>query len=90
MQITHFKGSGIRGYMDFDIHFKEKLHFLIGINGSGKTTVLKLMSALITPSYLDLSQIEFANIEMELLLDNNVSTVISCSKSKNSIWDKSK
>jgi len=85
MQITHFKGSGIRGYMDFDIHFKEKLHFLIGINGSGKTTVLKLMSALITPSYLDLSQIEFANIEMELLLDNNVSTVISCSKSKNSI-----
>ncbi|MBQ8020051.1 MAG: AAA family ATPase [Paludibacteraceae bacterium] len=82
MRITHFKGTGIRGYMDFDIHFKENLHFLIGINGSGKTTVLKLISALITPSYFDLSQIEFKEIELELLQDNNTTIVIKCSKNE--------
>lgn len=39
MKLKKFKGKQIRGYMDFDIEFDESLTFLIGINGTGKTTI---------------------------------------------------
>lgn len=81
MKISRFKGEGIRGYMDFDIPFNDDLTFLIGINGSGKTTVLKLISALITPSYFDLVQIEFKHAELHIkdVSDKSIS-IISCDK----------
>lgn len=82
MKIKSFKGSGIRGYMNFDISFNEGVSFLIGINGSGKTTVLKLISGLITPSLLDLIQIEFRDVELVVEnQSNNTNTTIRCIKS---------
>lgn len=79
MKLKKFIGKDVRGYMEFDINFRESLTFLIGINGSGKTTVLKLISGLLAPSYLDLSQIEFSNIELTCNDSDNVIT-ISCKK----------
>ena len=64
MRLKQFIGKNIRGYMNFDISFRDSVTFLIGINGSGKTTVLKLLAGLLTPSYLDLSQIEFSEISI--------------------------
>lgn len=86
MKIKSFKGSGIRGYMDFNISFNEGVSFLIGINGSGKTTVLKLISGLITPSLLDLIQIEFREIELVVEnQSNNTNTTIGCKKSSSEL-----
>lgn len=82
MKIKSFKGHGVRGYMDFDITFNDGVSFLIGINGSGKTTVLKLISGLITPSFIDLVQIEFRSLE--LIIENktnNTEIIIGCIKS---------
>lgn len=78
MKIKNFKGTGIRGYMNFDITFNDSVSFLIGINGSGKTTVLKLISGLITPSFIDLFQIEFK--EIELIVENPTSNSFACIK----------
>lgn len=64
MKLKRFIGKQIRGYMDFDIEFDETLNFLIGINGTGKTTILKLLAGLLSPSYLELSQIEFSEIKL--------------------------
>ena len=50
--------------MNFDIAFNDSLTFLIGINGTGKTTILKLLSGLLSPSYIELAQIEFSYIEL--------------------------
>ena len=62
MKLISFKGEKIRGYQNHSINFRDGLTFLIGINGSGKTTVLRLLQGLLTPSYLDLAQIEFSTI----------------------------
>lgn len=51
MRIISFKGQEVFGYLDFDIKFNSDISFLIGSNGSGKTTVLQLIRALLTPSF---------------------------------------
>lgn len=52
--------------MDFDIPFNEDITFLIGINGSGKTTAIRLLLSLITPSLRVLDQIahEYAEVHI--------------------------
>ncbi len=92
MRLKQFKGKDVRGYMNFDISFRESVTFLIGINGSGKTTVIKLISGLLTPSFIDLTQIDFSKIELvcEKLSDQS-HIVISCIKDSRKItldyWD---
>jgi predicted ATP-dependent endonuclease of OLD family len=59
MKLLSFKASGVHGFLKFDIHFKDDITFLIGINGTGKTSVLKIILGLISPSYTNLNLIEF-------------------------------
>ena len=71
MKIKHFKAEKVHGYLSYDIDFRKDLTFLIGLNGSGKTTVLKLISGLLTPNYLYLAKIKFSKIELTLYNDQN-------------------
>lgn len=66
MLVKRFKGNNIFGYLDFDISFNEDISFLVGGNGSGKTTSMKLMNALLTPNFNDLMQIPYNRIEIEI------------------------
>ena len=50
----HFSAVGVFGYLDFDIKFNTDISFLVGGNGSGKTTALKLINALSNPSFKEL------------------------------------
>lgn len=79
MRLKQFIAKDVRGYMKYDIKFRDSVTFLIGINGSGKTTVLKLLSGLLTPSYIDLCQIEYSQIELicEGMSDNSNIKIIS-------------
>ena len=65
MKLTHFKSTNVHGYLKFDFDFYSDLTFLIGINGSGKTTALKLVLGLISPSFNYLNQIEFSTATLE-------------------------
>lgn len=88
MKLKRFIGTHVRGYMNFDISFNESLTFLIGINGTGKTTILKLLSGLLTPSYIELSQIDFSEIHLtcERLLNSQSNLIhIKCIKKENVI-----
>lgn len=84
MKLITFKGTGIRGYLNHEIHFNESVTFLVGINGSGKTTVLKLISGLTTPSYKTLESIDYSNIELTLEHDTRTYT-ISSTKNKDTL-----
>ena len=71
MKVIRLNVSEVNGILNFDIKFNNDLSFLIGINGSGKTTALKLLLGLITPSYNYLSRISFKRASLECITDNN-------------------
>jgi predicted ATP-binding protein involved in virulence len=64
MKLNSFKAEKVHGYLNYNIDFFSELTFLIGINGSGKTSALKLILGLISPSYQYLNQIEFEYAEL--------------------------
>ena len=72
MKIVRFEAEKINGYLDFNIKFKDKLTFLIGINGSGKTTAIKLILGLLSPSWFNLTQIKYKYAEVECLYNDEL------------------
>lgn len=81
MRIISFKGQEVFGYLDFDIKFNSDISFLIGSNGSGKTTVLQLIRALLTPSFKQLCTSKYSHIEVEFEYKNK-REIISSSYSR--------
>lgn len=69
MIIKGFEATDVFGYLNFDIKFNEDKNFLVGGNGSGKTTALKLMNALINPSFRDLLTTPFDDCSLSLEVD---------------------
>lgn len=59
MRLIQFKATKVHGFLKFNIEFFPELNFLIGINGSGKTSALKLILGLVSPSFNYLNQIDF-------------------------------
>ena len=49
MKITHFKCSGLNAFLDYEFDLYPDVSFLHGINGSGKTTILRAIASLLTP-----------------------------------------
>lgn len=75
MRIMRFTGKQIHGYMDFDIRFNNDISFLTGINGSGKTTIVQCLYALISPSVRVLSNIEYDFIEIAIKINGQAKYV---------------
>lgn len=69
MIVKGFYAKEVFGYLDFKIDFNQDLSFLVGGNGSGKTTALKLMNALVNPNFKELVQIPFKKCELTVTQD---------------------
>ncbi|MDQ1558614.1 MAG: hypothetical protein QOD32_1674 [Pyrinomonadaceae bacterium] len=64
--IKRFKVLGLNEKIDFDLSFNEDLNILTGKNGSGKTTILKLLWYLISGNLERiLPEIQFRTVELE-------------------------
>ena len=77
MKIKSLKIRHAYGYLNLNIKFKSDLTFLIGINGSGKTTALKIIEALLTPSLSLLDKIPHDSAELTLLNSRQSIKIIS-------------
>jgi len=57
--LSTFHASEVFTHLEMDIHFFPELTFLHGLNGSGKTTALRLIMGLLQPSIETLGSIDF-------------------------------
>lgn len=84
--IKKFVGKDIHGYINVDINFNEKVTFLIGVNGSGKTTILRLIRALLCGQVSELLKIDFLHLEVVFTETNNTKECsIVCDKTVDDI-----
>ncbi|GAA5214658.1 AAA family ATPase [Corallincola platygyrae] len=88
MKIVKLKASQVHDYIDFDITFNPEVSFIAGLNGSGKTTALKLVMAMLTPSIKELSDIKFKTCELIVKKDEETDIHIHCKQDneKISLW----
>ncbi|KAB7711054.1 AAA family ATPase [Plesiomonas shigelloides] len=82
MVVKGFKATSVFGYLDFDIKFNQDVSFLVGSNGSGKTTALRLMNALINPNIKELLQIPFEYCALEINTGKKDITISALTKNK--------
>lgn len=82
MIIKKFKAENVHDYLNYEINFNENLTFLIGINGTGKTSVLKLILGLISPSFNYLNSINYDFGLIECVDEENNSYIISSKKTE--------
>ncbi len=52
------------GYIDKNIDFNKDITLLVGINGSGKTSILNILNWIVSPSLADLCVTEFEEISL--------------------------
>lgn len=69
MRVTRLKASNVHGYLPINVEFLPDLTFLIGLNGSGKTTALRLLMGLLAPAIDELAHLEFTEAELEIEVD---------------------
>jgi predicted ATP-binding protein involved in virulence len=61
MQVARFDATEVFGYLPISIEFNQDLTFITGLNGSGKTTALRLLMGLLAPSLDELIDISFSS-----------------------------
>ena len=64
--IESFKIEKLWGYRDIDLTFNRDVNCLIGVNGSGKTTILNLLHAILSGNLRSLSNINFEQAKIRL------------------------
>lgn len=75
MRLTKLTASNVHGYLPIDVEFLPDLTFLIGLNGSGKTTALRLLMGLLTPAVDELARIEFSEASVQIDVNQEVLTI---------------
>ncbi len=66
MRIRRFSTEKLYGYLDLSATFNSDLTFLTGINGSGKTSVIRGISALLAPALQTLAQWNYLRLSLEV------------------------
>ena len=77
MKITKFTGEGLHDFLDIEIDFREDLTFLVGINGSGKTTALEAINSMFVPQFSALSKTKYKMMKVEFNFDGVIGYIKS-------------
>lgn len=84
MKLTRFRARKVYGYLNFDVEFNQDISFMVGVNGSGKTTVIRLIQALLTASARDLNMLTFSKAAL-YFKEGEVEMSVSASTNSDSI-----
>ncbi len=64
--IDSVKVEGFWGERTLEFNFHDDINFIIGINGSGKTTAINIVVAALTANFQELDRLEFSKITIKL------------------------
>ncbi|ELN6869684.1 AAA family ATPase [Vibrio parahaemolyticus] len=64
--IDNVKVEGFWGERTLEFNFHDDVNFIIGINGSGKTTAINIIVAALTAEFSELDRLEFSKITIKL------------------------
>ena len=64
--VTRFQITGLHGYRDIDIPIENNTLILVGENGSGKTTILRILYFLLSGQWTSLAAYEFDSIHVQI------------------------
>lgn len=67
MKISRFRAVNLHGYLSFTLNFRPELTFLTGINGSGKTSAVRAMTALLSPSIYLLANMAYSSVSVTVM-----------------------
>ncbi|MFJ3523574.1 AAA family ATPase [Pseudomonas sp. NPDC090203] len=70
MKLAQFSATDVHDHINFNVRFNESVNFIAGLNGSGKTSALNIITALLAPSLEDLAKIRFKNAELSIKMDS--------------------
>lgn len=84
MKITELIAHDVHGYLKLRANFNADLTFLTGVNGSGKTTALKLLVSLLTPVPEAFAATSFASAEVSAVQDD-VKVKISAARTSDGV-----
>ncbi|MGR7334762.1 AAA family ATPase [Klebsiella aerogenes] len=85
MIIKSFVAKQVHDFYDFNFNFNEKITFLVGLNGSGKTTAIRLIQAIIFFDFEYISKLTFESAKVIVISNAGNTYDISASKSDNKI-----
>lgn len=77
MRLVKFEALKVFDHLNFFVEFNKDITFLTGINGSGKTTALRLVLALMTPSFQELDIIPHKKATIHLDLNGKIISISS-------------
>jgi predicted ATP-binding protein involved in virulence len=86
LKLISFFARGVHGYLDFDLKFNPDVNFIAGVNGSGKTTALNIIAAILTPSLEELSKVHFEAVKLKLQLEDSILVSISAEQSEDFLY----
>ncbi|HBZ6168948.1 TPA: AAA family ATPase [Salmonella enterica] len=85
MIIKNFVAKNVHDYYNFDFTFNDNVNFLIGLNGSGKTTAIRLIQAIIFFDFEYISKLSFDSAQVTVLSNRGSIYTLSANKSDNEI-----
>ncbi len=84
-RIQKVKITGFWGNKTVDLNFDKEINFLIGLNGSGKTTIINLIAASLKADFQTLDKFQFSKIKIDFFPNKpNEKTYIQIEKKSKS------
>lgn len=84
MNITRLEIKNLFGYMSKKIDFNSNINLLVGINGSGKTSILNVINWLLIPSFSHLCTTEFDELKLSFTYLNR-DFLLVCKQNKEEV-----
>lgn len=77
MKIVSFKSQDLHGYLSFSLRLRPDLTILTGINGSGKTSAVRAITSLLTPSFQALANMAYTSLSVTVEIDGKEISITS-------------